>query len=487
MWPGQWEITDKRKWLVLAIAIKALLFGYFALEFKTNWPDRDIQSGIVVFYQDSYTYYTPIEEWVDKGVYRGACRMPGLLPLYAPFYAVLGPIKARVVMILLQLLLDAIATCCLALLAYRFFESKRIAHWTFSIAAISSFTSVWNNYAVSDSFAVSMLVFAFYTMHQFGQKRQFRFLFLSALWIAWSIFFRPIHLLALPILGIYVLYILQPFKTKNFEFIKVGFIWLLPLTLAIGLWTFRNWKAFDKIIPLQEDPSICYYNLQDFHLAVRDNVVAWGCDFQEWSLNTEFAWLLDSSDQSLPKVPQRIYTTAMNADSLMLLKANYHMALQADRQNLSDLPSKSQLVIEQARRFLAAYKAEHAWDYYFVNRLRLLKLFLFPGRLDNLPLPARADMNVFQFAIKLFYLLLLSVVILFGVLSFGLLFIKKHRDVLILLAFPLTHIVVLGVYLGYAEQRYLTPAYPFLIILTAAGMSIGYDTIKSKWTSKRTL
>jgi hypothetical protein len=177
----------------------------------------------------------------------------------------------------------------------------------------------------------------------------------------------------------------------------------------------------------------------------------------------------------------------MNADSLLLLKANYHLALQADRQNLPDLPSKSQHVIQQAQRFLDAYKAEHALDYYFVNRFRLLKLFLFPGRLDNLPLPARADMNVFQFAMKSFYLILLSAIILFGLLSFAWLYFKKHHHVLPLLAFPLFHIAILGVYLGYAEQRYLTPAYPFLIILTAAGMSMGYDTIKTIWRRKRAM
>jgi hypothetical protein len=208
--PWHWEISSKWKWLALALIIKAAIFCYFAWEFNRNWEAKNIQSGIVVFYQDSYTYYTPVEECVDGKGYRGACRMPGFLPIYGPVYALFGAEYGRVIMIVLQIMFDAIATYALAMIAYRMRAKRAVFYTAFALASISTFVSVWNNYAVSDSFAVATLIFAFYALQQYTIDRKNKTLFIAGLWLCWSIFFRPIHMIAAPCMGLYLLAFWHP-------------------------------------------------------------------------------------------------------------------------------------------------------------------------------------------------------------------------------------------------------------------------------------
>jgi hypothetical protein len=459
-----WDISSKWKWIVLALFVKSLLFLYFAVEFNENWPAKDIQSSIVVFYQDSYTYYVPVEEWADGKGYYGACRMPGFLPIYAPLYMIFGAPPARVMIILLQVLLDAITTYLLALFAYRIKPQRHIFLLVFFISAISSFVSVWNNYAVSDSFAVSTLILVFFFLQKFGEKQHLRDLIIAGLFLAWSIFFRPIHLLALPVFAIFLMRITLPFWKNLFGLMRNGVILILPLTICIALWTWRNQVVYQKFIPLQDDPGVCYYNLQEYHIALRDNILAWGMDFQEWSLNTEFAWFLDANDQRPCPLPNRVFTTRFNADSLQVLKNNYQSALTAERNGLPTFEALRTEVIRQSDVFKDSYVNEKPMEYYGINRLRLLRLFLFSGRVDNLPLPARSEMSLFQFAFKSFYLLLLSGVIVCGLVGCCISLGRSFQSNRFLLVYPILHIVALGAVLGYAEQRYLTPAYPFLIV-----------------------
>jgi uncharacterized membrane protein YgdD (TMEM256/DUF423 family) len=76
-------------------------------------------------------------------------------------------------------------------------------------------------------------------------------------------------------------------------------------------------------------------------------------------------------------------------------------------------------------------------------------------------------MNPMQFGYKALCLVLLTLVILLGSLGAAYAAIRLESKAAKLLIFPIFHILVLGAILGYAEQRYLTPAYPFLVVGTA--------------------
>jgi hypothetical protein len=122
-------------------------------------------------------------------------------------------------------------------------------------------------------------------------------------------------------------------------------------------------------------------------------------------------------------------------------------------------------VLASVKRFSDAYRKERKLDFYVVNRFRQLRMFLFPTRLDNMPGPAFAQMNVLQKGVKLGYYALFVLINLFGVLATVFAFFKQGKNALFWLALPWSFIVPLAVLLGYTEQRYYVPVYPFMLVL----------------------
>jgi hypothetical protein len=132
-------------------------------------------------------------------------------------------------------------------------------------------------------------------------------------------------------------------------------------------------------------------------------------------------------------------------------------------------------------RYTASYKNEHPVDYYFVNRIRVIRLFVFQGNIENLPLPAMAQMNVFEKLVKYFYSILLIFVAGFFFISCICSLISKTHTTTIVFLFPLLIILLIGAYFGYAEQRYLAPAYPIMVIGFAMLCTKFFET----WTELR--
>jgi hypothetical protein len=74
------------KWLGIAFLIKGALFVLFTILFNQNWPNEQIINHLFVISGDTGGYYEPVESFVRSGNYDTYCRMPGLLPIYAPLY-----------------------------------------------------------------------------------------------------------------------------------------------------------------------------------------------------------------------------------------------------------------------------------------------------------------------------------------------------------------------------------------------------------------
>jgi hypothetical protein len=99
-----------------------------------------------------------------------------------------------------------------------------------------------------------------------------------------------------------------------------------------------------------------------------------------------------------------------------------------------------------------------------------MKQFLFPARIDNIPGPVFAQMNIFQKGVKVgSYALLLTVNVLALILFIPVILKDwKGRWWLVSSWFLF---VVLGGVLGFIEQRYLVPCYFFFTIIVAVGIS----------------
>jgi hypothetical protein len=150
------------KWFFMALTIKGCLFLLFALNFIQNWPAKWITNSIFIASGDTIGYYEPVEAFANGYGYNTFCRMPGLLPIYAPLYFLFGGIWGKTLVIVLQFLLSSLSVYFLARTAELIFNNNRIFYISFFLYAFSSFVSIWDHYGYSDSFSTSLLIFSFY-------------------------------------------------------------------------------------------------------------------------------------------------------------------------------------------------------------------------------------------------------------------------------------------------------------------------------------
>jgi hypothetical protein len=445
------------KWIGIAFLIKTILFIIFALLYLNNCPPERITNFIFINANDTPGYYSPIESFINSGIYTSFCRMPGLLPIYGPVYFLFGSIGGKTAVIILQLLADSISVYCLAAAAKQIFKNGQIFYYSFFLYAFSAFVSNWDHYGLSDSFSVSFLIFAVYFAGKFGESGKNVHLILAGIFIAWSVFFRPIHGILIPVIILVYLFRRQDFSLS----VKKSLIFCSPLLLFLAIWTYTNFRKYNKIIILQGPLSECFKYLSPQDLAIRDLIIAWGGDIQAWSPGSEAEWFFkDAPDPPDSRaIHDTYFTKAYNYDSLLVLRNEYHLSKSDTLANHAQALLQTR-VLERAHRYYESYKQEKFFRFILLNRLKMLKNFLLPKRLEDFPAPALSNMNLFEKLFKAFYYLLLLYITTIGFISAVYELFKRNLFALI----PLTMILLIGAALGFVEQRYLSPAYPFLTV-----------------------
>lgn len=464
--PLKWSPYDSLKWIALALIIRLGLFLFFNHEFHLHWR-QDMLHGIVVHHNDTDGYFTPLEAVVAGEGYNSPCRMPGLLPIYWPLRLVFSASNAQTVVIVLQLILGALSAFLLAKSAFVWTNSNKVFKTVFFLYAISSFVSIWDHAAISDSFSVNFLVVAIYFLSQFYINKSNRLVLVAGFFLAWSVFFRPAHLLVYPAFAC-LLWAIHGLHFNGFKKAFAGALILTaPFAISDALWINHNYQRYERFVWLQDDDQLCFGSLAPYHIAVRDMIIQRGGDFKEWSVNTELAWIMDADSTSNFAFDPSFFTSNYSLDSLKLLKQHYTVAADRSLENHIRVQAQNQ-VMNLANNMAQEYKEEAKFRYYFVNRIKQIRRFIFSGNVDNLPFPSRSKMSWIEFAVKSFYTLLLhSVVVVF--LCASVFFCYKRNWILLALSlFPWILILLLGGVLGYAEQRYLTPAYPFMLIIGAS-------------------
>jgi hypothetical protein len=449
------------RWAVIALLIKASLFGYFFTQFNQYTDPNWIEAGIAVKTGDTFGYIDPAEDFVQGKGYTSFCRMPGFLPIYAPFSFVLGQTGAFVGVVVFQFFTSVLSILLLAAIAARWIR----AEWTFGavvlLYSISSFVSIWDHYLMSDSFSTSFMIFSLYLLIRFVDSGRWMLLVWSGLFLAWTIFFRQVSLVLVPV---YAMLIWFYWTEKLVKRTSALVMFSLPLVLSLGAWTYYNYKKSDRFIPLIASVGECYSTYTPQLLAIDKLIIDWGEDYLRWSQGSLAHWYLWEPWENRDIVlPERLFTSQCNSDSLHALRANYVVFLRDSSAQVREEAGAK--VLASVKRFSDAYREEKKLDFYVVNRFRQLRMFLFPTRLDNMPGPAFAQMNALQKGVKLGYYALFVLINLFGVFATVFAFFKQGKNALFWLALPWSFIVPLAVLLGYTEQRYFVPVYPFMLVL----------------------
>jgi hypothetical protein len=417
-------------------------------------------TSIAVHAGDTSGYFNPAESLAQGAGYTSVCRMPAFVPIYSWFSALFNPFAAYQFVVVLQFLLGVCSVVWVARIAGHLAQNKRAYYLAGIIYASSLLIAVWDPMLLSDSLGNSCLIFAFYLAVRFKNEMNWKLVFWSSLFLTWSIFFRQIHILFIPVLYFLML--------KKEVFFKTSLLFAIPILLAFGSWTAYNYSKTNRFIPLVDSFSSCYGYMPEQLVAIRDLVIAWGEDCQPWVPNSASNYLIAKDGCTSSPLKERHYTTAYGTAEMKQLKEDYHRFYYELEGTQKD--SLGNEILSRAKKYKQVYAHEHPSDYYILNRFRLMKKFLFPARIDNIPGPAFAQMNIIQKGLKVgSYALLLLVNVLALILLIPV--VLKDWKGRWWLVSSWVLFVVLGGLLGFIEQRYLVPCYFFFTIIVAVGIS----------------
>ena len=459
-------------WISAAFLIKGIIF--ICLLSKHNisfipgfWGEANAGS-------DSPSYILPTEHLLKFGSYFPNDRMPGYSFLYLPFAALFERATACNIIILLQFSFAALSVYSLALISKYIFKSDTIFYITFLLYSISTYTSLYDSQIYSESFATSFFIFsAFYLVKYISiPAPPKRYLFLSGLCMTELIFLRPVFVPILVLCTLILLYFLIKQGIKPIAGYLLLF--LLPFILIDGSWTFRNYITQKKIIPLYSTIPDYKYS---YKLALTQFVGSWGGSLVWWDQGSEIRWFglksKISSDDSINdatiKIPEYIYTSKFNHDSLVHLKQEITLLNAGVSDSITSKAINTE-VEEKCRAYRQSIKSEHPFLFYIKAPIILVKKFLINSQAYTLFSESFSQLSYVKKAIKLFYVFLYYATLLLGFIGMLLLIKKLFKVHLLLLLILSIVIYTIGIHViifRTCENRYFVPAFPFMLICAA--------------------
>ena len=454
--PYQWKF-----WFLVAFIMKLSLF-LFLLAYWGGKGEIDGFWGLV--FNDSYSYITPIENFVDNGFYDPDYRMPGYGIFYLPLYFFFDKATALNILIFFQLVLASAATYLLALTAHSLFKSKSHFYLTFFLMGISTYSNLFDASLLSESLSTSILVVLVFIFLNYLKRKKTSLLIVSGLLMVELIFLKPVYL---PLLVLFLILIIRYSLKERKLILRRVFLFILPFLLVDGVWTIRNYRHHHKIAPLTTSVVITHY-LDNPNLFLWDFLKSWGGSIVHWDVGAEIRWfgVGDSFGDGVEEnivIPDYIYTSQFNLDSLEIIKSKLKGYDQLTKEE--KIACKAYLD-NRLSRYTKSIKTEKPFVYYVRGPARLFADMLFHSGTYNLfPGPA-SKLNFIELMMKIFYSLLYLFILFSSFLGLILLFRRSimMNEVLLVTGIAAYTILVFPIFLRFSEARYLVPAWPFLVI-----------------------
>jgi hypothetical protein len=425
---------------------------------------------------DTNAYYEPIRNWVNGLGYINACRMPGLLPIYAPLYYFFGELWANNLITLIQLLCSTLSVFLLAKTAKYYFPN--VSSTIVALLYISTpFISIYDHYGLSDSLSVSFMIYGCYFFTQFKQTQEKKIkyitIILSAFFFIWASYMRQFNLF---IFGMFGLLLLNDCIRKEKNIIPFIIAYSTTAILLIIPWWIFNLKNDRPNIILVQPIYECFGGYPEYQLELRKLPMAWGGKFMVWGKEAEWFLRKTMKESEFPFSSQ-IFTSQYNLDSLKLLrKTSLEIYYSEDQTNSANLRKKKKYVMDKSKLYLESYKKEHLLDYYIFNKLKLFRKFLFSKEIV-LPFPPLEKMEFHHILIKILALLTTNYILVFGLLKT--LFKTSSRQKF-LATIVWLYIFIIVCYLGYIEYRYWETIFPFIVLFCADLSQQFFDFVNYK-------
>jgi hypothetical protein len=420
--------------------------------------------GVAVTWGDTNGYLQPIEYWLNHSAPLDACRMPGHLPIYAPLYSLFGREWAAVGLIILQFSLSIISIFCLAQLAFLLLRSKFVYYSTLILYSVSTFVSIWDLVLMADSFSISLLIISCYSIWLFLNGNKWKYLIYFGLAFSGSFFFRQISIVIAPL---FIILLWQRiFKHSGLmQFLKAATCAFIIPGILLLCWGLYNLNYNGRFILFVKPINECCGAFTLERIKAGEVLNNWGLNMVHWRPESPGAWFFSKEIQTEIH-PDIVSKATINypADSILSLKNAYTKYRNCDNDSIRTIYG-NQFVLK-ADYIINDFKIQRPWYARVFSRVGLLYSFIFPVTIDNLPLPKRSEMNSLEFVIKVMYyalLIIINLLAVFGSIYFAIY--SKKIDFFIIMI-PWLLCLMLALWLGYIEQRYFAPIYPYFLIIS---------------------
>lgn len=466
-------------WIMLAILIKSVLLSFFIWQSHRLTPES-VKHGIVVMQNDYYMFLHPVDTYLKTGVFTldgvktFAGRMPGYSVPYFLLRCVLDQPTALWLLIIFQVILDAVSVYWLAKLAQLLFKHSRYFYSVFFVAAISTYTSIFDVFTLAESFAVSATIFLLYYLYTAFEKQNKIYLLWAGFFLAWLIFLRPF--LGLLVILVPLIIFIRTWKVESVKmaFVK-GFIFVLPFCLAESVWIIRNFVMLDKFVPLETALDESYGKFGAYRtsaIAIRQLISAWGGETGEFYDQSEASWFHNAKGKEIEayEFKPHVFNAGFTKDSLVQLKKWFDASASPDLRD-SQKDSFNTLAEQTALRYRLDYEQHNKARVFLINPFIRLQKLVFSNPNMSMPLPKFSEMNLLEKGIKLFYVALYFVIILAGFAAAAWMLLKKRLTWfwLVLISVPVAIILAIVFNpLSIISNRYFLCAYPAMILFATS-------------------
>jgi len=465
-------------WLIIGLIIKVIVIAFLYSNlglFKSNNGYYFLFGGDAPMYlkttfniinHNIYALYGDPQNGFK--LYTG--RMPGYEVALVIFNSFLNPTLALYAVIITQILFSVISTYCLALIAKSVFKSNLVFYIAFFLYALNTYITVFDVSILTESLAISTFIISFYLIIK--PHKNLSSNLLAGVLLCWSIFMRQY---IAPFFFLFVLYIIlhEYLANKgNFKNLAIATLsFTLPFLIADLVWITRNYVEKEKFIPLVDDLHAGYEYPQRFK-SLMSFVQAWGGDLVHWNPKAEITPFINSGISHLNKsyndinsLPDYIYTSQYNLDSLKLLQKHYRQ-LDLDVLPTAEKKELNSRVISSLTSYEQSFKDEKPLYYFFFARFRLLYKFVVHSGTYNISDKPLSEQNLIQKLFKGFYTFLYWCTLLGG-LAGTVVMLKKGKNVEILLVIISAYYMLLlcPFVLRRIEYRYFVLSYAFLTLI----------------------
>ena len=518
--PANARIPNRSWWITAGIASKFCLYGLFLYLQAVNYNHSPLSAGgtwqLYTGAFDTKSYVLPVENLLASGEYiedfneplSRVIRMPGYGMIYLLFRLAADEETAKNLLVLLQIIVSGVATYCLAFVGYRLTGKPFVFYATFLLYALSAFVSMYDRFVLTESLTTNCIIFSLYftlfatRLSERGRlEAQYGHLFAAGGLLTLAVFMRPVVIFLFVPYAAFILYSAWPAGRRQASWLgrlkgaaAPLAVFGLVFLLSEAAWVARNYAALGKFVPAQynswaqvtrePEKNVEYYALNWIRTVGEDCVFYEPNSLASWLFASEFC----SKDYQLPA---NIYGAGYGQASLIQLKERFlnykekyglfSSALHIyDKEGLTrtDSARMRQEAVYLNNTFDAytnSYVRTHPFDYYFVNRVKLVKPFIVHSGVGVMPFKSFSTLvrekALVQLSLKVFWASLYWLVLVAGMAG-GLYFLVKPTPGFVLVAACIAcGIVVFPFLVQIVDTRFLCLVYPFLTL--AAGVVTG--------------